>query len=62
MSGPLFVALAVCGTLFLSWNWDMGRTWKSYALGFARVLALYVVLFIIHLVLYFEVVLKWLVF
>lgn len=62
MNGPMFAMLAVCGVWFILHNVEVGAGLKEQFKFLAKALGLYFLIFICLVVLYIEVVLRWLVF
>lgn len=62
MSGAMFTILALCGTMFVLRNAEPNDNWKSRSLFLAKALGLYFLIGITSIVLYYEVVLRWLAF
>lgn len=62
MNGPMFTILALCGVWLILRNVDCEDTWKSRFGLLAKALGLYLLIGICLIVLYSEVVLRWLVF
>lgn len=62
MNGAMFTILALCGVWFVLRNVDCKDTWKSRFGLLAKALGLYILIGVLCIVLYIEVVLRWLVF
>lgn len=62
MNGPMFAMLAVCGVWFILRNVEVRAGLKEQLKFLAKALGLYFLIFICLVVLYIEVVLRWLVF
>lgn len=62
MSGAMFTVLALCGTMFVLRNVEPKDTWKSRFSFLAKAIGLYLLIGVLCILLYHEVVLRWLVF
>ena len=62
MNGPMFAMLAVCGVWFILRNVEVGMGLKEQLKFLAKALGLYLLIGICLIVLYSEVVLRWLAF
>ncbi|WGL32484.1 hypothetical protein Arash_gp33c [Salmonella phage Arash] len=62
MSMPMITILALCGVMFVLRNVLPDDSWRSRLLFLAKALSLYFLIGVLLIVLYLEVVLRWLVF
>lgn len=62
MNGPMFAMLTVCGVWFILRNVEVEVGLKEQLKFLAKAIGLYFLIFICLVVLYIEVVLRWLVF
>lgn len=62
MSGAMFTVLALCGMMFVLRNVEPDGSWKSRFSFLAKAIGLYLLIGVLCIVLYYEVVLRWLAF